>query len=566
MHHVWPWRYRIDIGTMRVLAVALLLMPAGLVSSSHAQYLRGVNLSGAEFGASHLPGTFNTDYTFQSENSFRYFGGRNLDLIRFPIQWERIQPSLSGPLDAAYLALLKQSIAWSKTHGARFIIDVHNYARYSIDENGRLNTYVIDNPVGGVVRVAGSDLADLWRRLSLEFKDEDGVYAYDIMNEPHDMGPGNWKAISQLVLNAIRSNGDGKLVMIPGDSWSSASRWILTHGSQPWISDPSGNFFYEAHEYFDSDESGTYVMTYDAELSRNSNLANVGPVRLAPFVSWCQANQVHGYLGEFGVPNSDPRWLNVLDVFLGALDRAGFHGTYWAAGEWWGNYARSVQPQGNFNIDRVQMPVLSAHLAPGTFTTVSAASYSGAVVAPDSLVAGFGTGLALANEIDIVGSAGTVVLATPLFTSAVQINFWIPASLAAGQYRVAVKSAGSVIAQGNLELDPVSPSLFAAAQIVRVHPDGSETIEDVLGAIDFGSQSDRVFVVLYGTGFRHSNSESLRIGGVNLPLAYAGAQGAVPGLDQINAELPASLAGRGQVSVVFTADGEAANPVSLTFR
>ena len=97
---------------MRILGAAMLLMPFSLVSPSQAQYLRGVNLSGAEFGASHLPGIFNTDYTFQSENSFRYFGGRNLGLIRFPIQWERIQPSLNGPLDAGYLALLKQSIAW----------------------------------------------------------------------------------------------------------------------------------------------------------------------------------------------------------------------------------------------------------------------------------------------------------------------------------------------------------------------------------------------------------------------------------------------------------------------
>jgi len=30
------------------------------------------------------------------------------------------------------------------------------------------------------------------------------VYAYDLMNEPHDMGLGNWKTISQAVVDAIR--------------------------------------------------------------------------------------------------------------------------------------------------------------------------------------------------------------------------------------------------------------------------------------------------------------------------------------------------------------------------
>jgi endoglucanase len=541
----------------RAIAATLLIMPAAF-----PQYFRGVNLSGAEFGQTHLPGVFNTDYTFQSENSFRYFGGRNLDLLRFPIQWERIQPSLSGPLDPNYLALLKQSIAWSKAHGGKFILDIHNYARYSINENGSLNTYVIDNPVAGVVRVSGADLADLWQRLSAEFQNEDGVYAYDIMNEPHDMGPANWKTISQTVLNAIRSSGDSKLIMIPGDSWSSANRWITTHGTQAWINDPANNFLYEAHQYFDSDESGTYATSYDAELRRNPNLENVGPVRLAPFLSWCQSNHVTGYLGEYGIPNTDSRWLTVLDNFLAALDQAGFNGTYWAAGEWWGSYPLSVQPQGNFNIDRVQMPVLSAHLAPGTFTSVSAASYSGAIVAPESLVAAFGANLSSATAIDIAGA-----VALPLFVSGTQINYVVPADLAPGHYRVAVTSAGSVIAQGNLELDPVAPALFpTTAQLVRVHPDGSQTIEAVSGPIDFGDASDRVFIVLYGTGFRHLSRSTLQIGAGKLAIAYAGAQGTSPGLDQLNAELPRSLAGTGQAAVVFTADGKTANPVTLSFR
>jgi len=563
------------MSALRAAVAALSIMPAAL-----SQYSRGVNLSGAEFGQAHLPGQYNTDYTFQSENSFRYFSGRNLDLIRFPIQWERIQPTLHGPLDSSYLALLRRSIAWSKAHDCKLVIEIHNFGRYSFNENGRLNTYVIDNPVGGMVRVTTADLADFWLRMSVEFRDDDGVYAYDIMNEPHDMGPASWKNISQATLNAIRSNGDRKLVMIPGDSWSSANRWMSTHGPQAWITDPANNFLYEAHEYFDSDESGTYTMSYDEELRRNANLANIGLSRLAPFEAWCRNNNVGGYLGEYGIPNNDLRWLTVLENFLNALDRMGFNGTYWAAGEWWGNYPLSIQPQGNFNIDRVQMPVLSAHLAPGAFTSVSAASYSGAIVAPDSLASGFvapaaGMNLSSASEIDVVDGAGLVTVAVPLFASATQINYVIPSGLAPGHYRVAVKSAGNLLAQGNLELDLVSPTLFtanasgsgmAAAQVVRVHPDGSQSLEDIRGPIDFGDASERLFVVLYGTGFRKLARGSLRVGGTDLAIAYAGAQGAFAGLDQLNAELPRSLAGRGEAAVAFSADGKPANAVTLSFR
>lgn len=545
-----------------------------------AQYSRGINLSGAEFGQSHLPGKFNSDYTFQSESSFRYFAGRNLDLIRFPLQWERLQPSLRGPLDPAYLALLKQAIDWSRAHGGKFIVEIHNFARYSFNENSQLNTYVIDNPVSGVIRVSGADLADLWLRLSAEFKDDPGVYAYDIMNEPHDMGPANWKTISQAVLNAIRANGDSKLVMIPGDSWSSASRWILTHGPQSWITDPADHFVYEAHEYFDSDESGTYALSYDAELKRNTNLANIGTVRLAPFVSWCQANNVRGFLGEYGVPNTDSRWLTVLENLLQALDQAGFDGTYWAAGEWWNNYALSVQPQNSFTIDRVQMGVLSGHLSPGAFTSVSAASYgsasgSAASAAPDSLASGFGLNLAQAAEIDIIDAAGQGTAVLPLFVSPSQINYAVPANLGPGHYRVEVRSGGAVIAQGNLELDALAPALFtsdgktAAAQLVRVYPDGSQTIESVNGAIDLGDPADRVFLVIYGTGFRSLSGltgASLQLGVAYGQVTYAGAQGTFTGLDQINAEVPRSLAGAGEVAVLLTVDGRAAKPVTLTFR
>jgi hypothetical protein len=53
---------------------------------------------------------------------------------------------------------------------------------------------------------------------------------------------------------------------------------------------------------------------------------------------------VRGFVGEFGVPNDDPRWRGVLRSFLNALDNAGTEGCAWAAGEWWGNYRLVVSP------------------------------------------------------------------------------------------------------------------------------------------------------------------------------------------------------------------------------
>src|SRR6266853_1704494 len=318
---------------MKSTATFLFLLMTG---SSFGQYSRGINLAGAEFGENNLPGTFGRDYTFNSETTYRYFGAKNLNLVRLMLRWERLQPVLRGPLDPNYLAGAKNNVAWAKVHGDK-------------------------------VKVAGADLADLWIRLSNEFRDEAAVYAYDLMNEPHDMGNASWKTISQAALMAIRSNGDRKLIMIPGDAWSSAEQWPSVHGPTSWINDPASNFAYEAHQYFDRDNSGTYALTYDQELALNPNLAVVGPTRVTNFVNWLKANNVRGYLGEYGIPNTDARWMTVLDNFLGTLDAAGLDGTYWAAGEWWGTYPLSVQPQNNFTTDRAQLSVLSGHLAPGSF-------------------------------------------------------------------------------------------------------------------------------------------------------------------------------------------------------
>ena len=568
---------------MKSSAALLLFLMA---TSSFGQYSRGINLAGAEFGENNLPGTLGHDYTFNSETTYRYFGAKNLNLIRLMLRWERLQPVLRGPLDANYLAGVKNNVAWAKAHGDRVILDIHNYGRYKITENGVLTTYTLDNVYGGVVKVSGADLADLWGRVAVEFRNEPAVYAYDLMNEPHDMGSASWKSISQAALMAIRATGDRKLVVVPGDNWSSAEQWARTHGPSGWIVDPALNFAYEAHQYFDRDSSGTYALTYDQELALNPNLATSGATRVAPFINWLTGNNVRGYLGEYGVPNTDARWLTVLDSVLGALDAAGLDGTYWAAGEWWGDYQLSVQPANNFTTDRPQLPVLQGHLTPGSLTTVSAASSSGFVFAPDSLVSGYASGMSPTAAVDLVDGAGMKTPAPVLYASASQVNYLVPASVTLGRLSVVVRDGDRVLAQGSLELDSTAPALFtangdgrgvAAAQIVRVKSSGAQSYEAVAqfdsgqdrfvpAPIDFGDSTDRLFLLLYGTGFRNASAATLHIGTTAVPLQYAGKQPQFLGLDQANAELPRSLAGTGAVVVAFTADGKPANPVTLLFR
>jgi uncharacterized protein (TIGR03437 family) len=141
---------------------------------------------------------------------------------------------------------------------------------------------------------------------------------------------------------------------------------------------------------------------------------------------------------------------------------------------------------------------------------------------------------------------------------------------------------------GGVSIAAIGPGLFlfqgtniAAAYVTRVKADGSQPNENiyafnssgtlVAAPVDLGPASDQVYLILYGTGLRGhsaaSNSVVVTAGGANLQVAYAGAQNAsYPGLDQINVLLPRSLAGKGDVAIQVTVDGQAANPCHVTIK
>ncbi|MEA2525138.1 MAG: endoglucanase [Thermomicrobiales bacterium] len=287
-----------------------------------------MNLAGAEFGDSALPGTYGRDYTYPTASEYDYYASKGLTLIRLPFRWERIQPVLGGPLDATELARLDKQVANARARGMRLILDVHNYGRYRrADASGTLRTHVI-GAADGTVPV--SAFQDLWQRLASHYASESTVWAYGLMNEPHDMGATSWKEIAQAAVDAIREVDGRHTILVSGDCWSGAWTWARCNADL-LLSDPANNLVYEAHQYFDRDGSGRYANSYEAD----GATPTIGADRLRPFADWLAANGVRGFVGEFGAPNSDPRWQAVLDTFLGSLVEHGIGGTAWAGGPWW---------------------------------------------------------------------------------------------------------------------------------------------------------------------------------------------------------------------------------------
>jgi uncharacterized protein (TIGR03437 family) len=215
---------------------------------------------------------------------------------------------------------------------------------------------------------------------------------------------------------------------------------------------------------------------------------------------------------------------------------------------------------------------------PPVVTTVNGASFaSGAPVAPDSIASTFGSNLAAQSnlagtKVTVRDSAGATQNSNTLFyVSPVQVNFQVPPSAAPGVATITVTAADGTATSGSVQIANVAPGIFAAGggvyagRFLRVGADGSQTEVDSTQPVNIGN--DQIFLIMYGTGIKKAARVTATINGLSVPVAFAGPQGSFVGEDQVNVgPLPSSLAGAGKVNIVITADGIAANTVSMTIQ
>lgn len=315
----------------------------------------GVNMSGAEFAAVY-PGVDGTHYGYPTSSDIEYFAKRGFRLIRFPFRWERVQKELGGELDATELQKMKDVVAAAQALDVYVILDLHNFGRYCTYSNGT-NSNDNNYAILGSRTCSTASFCDLWKRLAKEFMGYSIIWGYDIMNEPHDMLTSSpWEDMAQECIYAIREVDKQTPIVVEGNEYASASKWTNLSNNLKNLVDPSDRLIFEAHVYFDNDASGKYLGTYDSERCTE----DVGVERVRPFVEWCKANGKQGFVGEYGVPDNDERWLVTLDKALAYLAENGIGGTYWSAGHRWGDYSLAVQPIDGQ--DRPQMAVLDKYL------------------------------------------------------------------------------------------------------------------------------------------------------------------------------------------------------------
>jgi len=217
--------------------------------------------------------------------------------------------------------------------------------------------------------------------------------------------------------------------------------------------------------------------------------------------------------------------------------------------------------------------------------------------APECIVSAYGTGLATGaavatpplstsldgNSVTVTDSAGVARPAYLFYVSPSQINFEIPAGTATGAATVAFRNQNGTTQSETISIGSVSPGIFeltgaglVAAWVLPVISNVQQTLQPVYQNVagntvplplNLGPSTEQVYLEMYGTGFRNAKSFTATVGGLSVPVLGAAATSQFAGEDQVNiGPLPQSLAGQGSVNILLTADGLAANTVTLTIQ
>ena len=348
---------------------------APTTASSGQLGLLGINFSGQEQLT--LPDTYPTNAQIQ------YYAAKGLNVIRLPIAWERLQPTLGGAFSSYDLGQIQRIVSYANSLGVTVDLDLHNYGEYN------------SQPIGSAA-VPVSAFASFWGQMAGMFSGANVIFG--LMNEPN-LNANTWLTAQNAAISAIRAAGaTQQTVLVSGVQYDIASSWLTsgnaaTFGSS--IVDPSNNYAFEVHQYFDSDGSGVGGDTVSA---------SIGQQDLAAITQWAQQNGHKLFLGEFGSNTDGTALANLKNTlsFMAANSNVWLGGTEWEVSSSY-NYYFNVAPVNGADsaqlsvLDQFAPPAGAAKLAaPAPVTPVtpapaapassaSAASSSAAGSGPDTL-------------------------------------------------------------------------------------------------------------------------------------------------------------------------------------
>ena len=330
------------------------------VAAPLPSYMDGVNISGMEYSPGNVNGLNGRDFYVPSSAILAYFKGKNFSIIRLPLDEARIQPVQNGALNQNNLALITSVIEMARTMGLYIILDIHTYGKMWDGQSYQ--------PIGYPGSTITNDMfANLWQRLATVYQNYPNVI-YGLMNEPNIQTPSEWHDSAIAAIKAIRGISKTQIITIPGTYFTTAATWTTNGNASVWIGykDPVGGpFFFEMHQYLDSNYSG----------SSSTCVSGSGSNDLTGATNWLSTNGYKALLGEFDWYNScnSANTVSAQCVTEGNNLLHALSSSVWAGWTWWGsgggagdNCVNLLPGSDGFAGDQAQTPQLVAALPTNT--------------------------------------------------------------------------------------------------------------------------------------------------------------------------------------------------------
>lgn len=364
----------------------------GILPPMDQTYL-GVNLASASGG--NVPGRFGFDYLYPKFEDLYYFKAKGVRLLRIPFRAPRLQHEVGGELDyneeKSDIKALAAVVREAERLGMWVMLDMHDFCERNVD--GVLYEYgVAGRRIWNVsknswdpweamneVILTKEHFADLWKKIATEFKDYTNIWGYDLMNEPKGLDINVLFNNYQAAINSIREVDTKAQIVVEGKNYASAQGWEGLSDKLKDLVDSSNKIIYQAHTYFDRDNSGTYPNAYDQEVTN----ADIYKQRLDPFVAWLKKNNKKGMLGEYGVPynghaKGDNRYMALIDNVFAYLKEKQLTSTYWCGGAMYDAYMLTVQPAKDYMTEKSTMKIMEKYIKdfanPSSIEKVSASN------------------------------------------------------------------------------------------------------------------------------------------------------------------------------------------------
>jgi endoglucanase len=303
----------------------------------------GVNIAGLEFNSGRLPGRVGTDYPAPNPAEILYYRSRGARTMRLPFLWERLQPTLNGSFDSAYLGLIDQVVALGRDNGIKIVLDAHQY--------GRRKAAGQSYKIGETSTVTTAHFAQFWRALAGRFRSSNVIF--NLTNEPHDQNLNTLVSVQNSVIGAIRDANASQLILVSGGAWSGAHSWVSSGNGAAMLAirDPGNNYAFDVHQYLDGNSSGAEGVCVSGSGRR-----------LSAFTAWARTNRRRGFLGEFAGGANTACANEMTDLLRHMRDNRDvwIGWTYWAGGAWWPeSYHFNIRPASlTAPVERPQMTTL----------------------------------------------------------------------------------------------------------------------------------------------------------------------------------------------------------------